>query len=109
MSEVERYWLVVGLVGVGTFLTRASFVAFYSSGNMPDVCLRALRFIPPAVMTAIILPSLFVYSEEVVSLSRPLAAVVAGLVAWKSRNVLATIGAGMGCYWAICWVSQSVS
>lgn len=104
MFDERSYWLVVCFAGVGTFLIRASFIAFYRGGELPDVCMRALRYIPPAVMAAIIVPSLYDETDGAFSLARPLAAIVAGAVAWKSRNVLATIGTGMGCYWAFCWV-----
>ena len=59
---------------------------------------RALRFVPPAVLSAIVLPELVVQSGQIdFSLTnfRLLAGVAAVLVAWKTKNTILTILAGM--------------
>lgn len=59
---------------------------------------RASRFVPPAVLSAIVIPELVIQSGQIdVSLTnfRLLAGVVAVLVAWKTKNTLLTILAGM--------------
>jgi branched-subunit amino acid transport protein len=59
---------------------------------------RALHYVPPAVLSAIIFPELFL-RNGVLSVSfdniRLLAGLVATLVAWYSKNTLLTILAGM--------------
>lgn len=59
---------------------------------------RALHYVPPAVLSAIIFPELF-YRAGTLDISpgntRLLAGVVAILVAWFSKNTLVTILVGM--------------
>lgn len=59
---------------------------------------RALHYVPPAVLSAIIFPELFL-RDGVLNVSvdniRLLAGLVATLIAWYSKNTLLTIIAGM--------------
>jgi branched-subunit amino acid transport protein len=59
---------------------------------------RALHYVPPAVLSAIIFPELFLH-DDVLNISfdniRLLAGLAATLVAWYSKNTLLTIIAGM--------------
>ncbi len=91
-------WLTIIGAGILTFLIRLSFVALLGRLAMPEWFHRALRFVPPAVLTAIIIPELVVRAGAL-DLSplnpRLLAGLLAGVVAWRTRNVLLTIVAGM--------------
>jgi branched-subunit amino acid transport protein len=76
------------------------FIFIYLLGRfeVPETMRRALRFVPPAVLTAIVVPELLIRSGQMdVSLTnfRLLAGVMAVLVAWKTRNTLLTIVGGM--------------
>jgi branched-subunit amino acid transport protein len=91
-------WLVFLLGGLLTFGMRYSFIYLLGRFELPETLRRALRFVPPAVLSAIVLPELVIRSGQVdVSLTnfRLLAGVVAILVAWKTKNTLLTILAGM--------------
>ena len=91
-------WLIFILGGLLTFGMRYSFIYLLGRFEMPDTMRRALRFVPPAVLTAIVVPDLFVQSGQInLSFSnfRLLAGVAAVLVAWKMKNTLLTILAGM--------------
>jgi branched-subunit amino acid transport protein len=63
-----------------------------------------LRFVPPAVLSAIILPDLL-RPDGVWALSfgnvRLLAGILAALVAWRTKNALLTIGVGMAAFWIL--------
>jgi branched-subunit amino acid transport protein len=66
---------------------------------------RALRFVPAAVLTAVVIPLLF-YENGVLMVSlnneRLLAGLVAVLIAWRTRrSVLFTLGGGMATLWAL--------
>jgi branched-subunit amino acid transport protein len=66
---------------------------------VPDWFRRGLRFVPMAVLSAIILPELTNPNGSLfISLRNPqlLAGAVAILVAWRTKNVILTIVAGMG-------------
>lgn len=90
-------WPVIVISGIGTYLMRASFLAFaHRMTTLPPTVDRILRQIPPAVLAAIILPSL-VRPEGHLDLLHPklLAGAVAALVAWRTRNVGVTVIVGI--------------
>lgn len=92
-------WLVMLAAGFLTYLTRLSFILLWGKINIPIWLLRSLRFVPPAVFTAIIFPELFLPQGNLdVSLgnSRLIAGILAALVTWKTRNIVLTILVGMG-------------
>lgn len=95
-------WLVILAIGAITFATRLSFILFFSRMKVNPFLQRALRFVPPAVLSAIILPELVLHESELdlsFSNERLLAGMLAALVAWRTRNVLLTLGAGMLALW----------
>ncbi len=91
-------WLVMLLGGLLTFAMRLSFIYLLGRANVPDAVRRALRFVPPAVLSALILPELFMPSGHLdVSLGnhRWVAGLIAVLVAWRTKSILLTIVAGI--------------
>ena len=52
------YWPALVAAGLVTYLTRLSFIALLGRFELPPLAARALRFVPPAVLSAIILPEL---------------------------------------------------
>lgn len=97
-------WLVLILGGALTFLTRLSFIYLLGRVDTPPVIKRALRFVPPAVLSAIIAPEVLMANGSLnLSLSnlRMLAALAATLVAWYSKNALLAIISGMLVLWAL--------
>jgi branched-subunit amino acid transport protein len=91
-------WLTIVLAGVVTFGIRFSFIYMQGRVSMPDWFQRGLRFVPVAVLSAIILPELASHGGAVdLSLRNPqlLAGTTAMLVAWRTKNVLLTIIAGL--------------
>jgi branched-subunit amino acid transport protein len=91
-------WLAIILAGVITYSIRLSFIVLLNRIDVPVWFRRSLRFVPVAVLTAIIVPETATFQATVnLTLSNPQvpAALVAVLVAWRTRNVLLTIIAGM--------------
>lgn len=100
-------WLTLIIAGILTYLTRLSFIAMLDRWQLPPIVLSALRFVPPAVLSAIIFPELLIRGGNIdVSLqnTRLIAGLVAALVGWKSRNILLTIAAGMGALYLLQWL-----
>jgi branched-subunit amino acid transport protein len=91
-------WLVMLLGGLITFGMRFSLIYLFGRFEVPETIRRALHYVPPAVLSAIIFPELFI-PDGTLNLSlentRLLAGLVAILVAWFSKNTLITIIAGM--------------
>jgi branched-subunit amino acid transport protein len=100
-------WILLGVAGLGTWLIRLSFIALLGrTAAIPDLAMRILRLIPAAVLAAIVTPSITHASGSFdLATDRFVAGVIAGLVAWRTKNVLATIGAGMG----VLWLLQAIS
>jgi branched-subunit amino acid transport protein len=91
-------WLVLLLGGLLTFGMRFIFIYLLGRLEVPETMRRALRFVPPAVLSAIVVPELLIRSGQMdVSLAnfRLLAGAVAILVAWRTKNTLLTILSGM--------------
>ncbi len=97
-------WLIMIGIGLLTFATRLSFIALLARLSVPQGLKRALRFIPVAVLSAIIAPELAAYNG-VLNLSplnpRLLAGLIATAVAYKTKNVIVTIVAGMFALWVL--------
>jgi branched-subunit amino acid transport protein len=91
-------WPVMLLGGLITFATRFSFIYLFGKFQVPETVRRALHYVPPAVLSAIVFPELFL-RDGALDLSfsnvRLLAGLVAILVAWYSKNTLLTILVGM--------------
>ncbi len=90
------WWILIG-GGLITYGIRLSFILLLEKISVPDWFKRALRFVPPAVLSAIILPGLFAPNGSIeLSLhnTQLLAGGVAILVAWKTKNVILTILVG---------------
>jgi branched-subunit amino acid transport protein len=99
-----QIWLLLLVIGLGTFALRLSFIHWFGSREMPAWLGRPLRFVPAAVLPALVAPAV-IYGGDAPGFSadnpRLLAALVAAVVAWRSRNVLWTLAAGMIALWII--------
>lgn len=94
---------VVGVVGLFTFAIRFSFVGLVGwIDGLPPRLERALRFVPAAVLAALVAPSVVVVAPETgLAVDRLLAGGVAAAVAWRTETILATLAAGMATLWAV--------
>lgn len=100
-------WLTLLCMGLVTYAIRLSLIGVLGDWQVPPLITRALRFVPPAVLSAIILPELL-RPDDTLDLSltntRLLAGLLAALVAWRTKNVLATIAVGMVTLWLLQWL-----
>lgn len=94
--------LILGMTAV-TFGVRYITLAAVSRVPMPQPLFRALRYVPPAVLAAIIAPAVLI-GKSGLNLSHtnaPLfASLATALVAWRTRNLLLAIVLGMLALWA---------
>jgi len=91
-------WLIMIIGGLITFGMRFSLIFLFGKFEIPLTMRKALHYVPPAVLSAIILPELLYQSNQLdLSLGNTslLAGIVAILVAWFTKNTLLTILAGM--------------
>jgi len=97
-------WLLLISMGLVTYAIRLSLIVLIGRVDVSPLIQRALRFVPPAVLSAIIFPELLRPGGTLdLSLGnvRLLAGVLAALVAWRTKNVLLTIGVGMAALWVL--------
>ena len=90
--------------GLLTFIIRLSFILLLGKVEIPVMAQKALRLVPPAVLTAIFVPDLLLRQGQVdvtLNNARLFAGVLAGLVAWKSKNAVLTIITGMIALWLL--------
>lgn len=106
MIDAFEYWMVAIGLGGGTYLVRASFLLLPNGNVVSEGWNLLLRFIAPSALTAIVVPA--VIASHTVELEssgfvKPIAAVCALVVAWKTQNTLATIASGMLVFWGLRW------
>lgn len=101
-------WAAVILIGVGTYLTRLSFIGIFGERAMPLWLERPLRYVAPAVLGAIVLPAVVMPDGTLdfapASNPRFLAGLVAAAVAVRFRNIALVIVVGMGTLWLLDWL-----
>lgn len=95
---MNRTWTAIVLAGIGTFAMRASFLALaHKLSEVPAWAERILRQIPPAALAALVIPALVRPQGEFdLSQWRLPAGLIAGLVAWRTKNVALTLVIGIG-------------
>ena len=104
MEGALKLWIVIVAVGALNYLSRVSFIAFFASREMPPLLARALKFVPAAMLTALVLPMVLTPSVAgtLAGLNpRIPAAIVAAVVAYFTHSTLKTLGSGMVALWLL--------
>ena len=107
MTNGEVWAVILGGMLV-TYGTRLSFILLPHPERLPDLFRRGLRLVAPAVLSAILVPQVFVgESGEIEWLSpQSLAAAVAAVIGWRTRNTWLAIGSGMISLWILLAVGR---
>jgi branched-subunit amino acid transport protein len=102
MEAALKLWAVIFAVGALNYLSRLSFIAFFARRSMPPMLARALRYVPSAMLTALVLP-MVVDPGVAVAASMPkiVAAIIATAVAYFKLGTLWTLGVGMTAVWIL--------
>ena len=105
------FWLAILGAGAVTFALRLSLIALLGRVEVPPLLERALRYVPAAVLTAVVIP-LLVYQDGALEVSlgneRLIAGLLAAVIAWRTRNVLLVLGGGMAALWMLQAIGQSL-
>ena len=100
---MDETYMLAGMALV-TFGIRYSMFGLAGRYEFPRPLLEALRYVPPAVLTAIIVPSVLIPAGESIDLSLSnaylIGAVVAASIGWWRKNLLLTIIVGMAAFLA---------
>ena len=95
-------WLSIIIAGILTYLTRMTMIALVSREMLGDKIKAVLEYVPSAVFPAIIFPAIFINDfGSFVEINDPkiFGAIVAVIVGYFSKNIIATILAGLASYW----------
>ena len=100
-------WITIIIAGVLTYFTRMTMIAIVRRNLLGDRIKEVLTFVPSAVFPAIIFPAIFLNDYgDYIHLNDPkiFGAIVAILVGYFSKNVVATIFSGLLSYWIIIFI-----
>lgn len=92
-------WITIIAIGLITYAIRLSLILLSEHILLPEAVQRALRFVPDLV---------FHNGMPDVTLdnARLLAGILAIVVAWRTRNIIATVVSGMGALWFLLFVGH---
>ena len=96
------HWSLIIYAGIITFVTRFSMIFLLKEDILNNKAKKILSFVPAAIFPAIIFPPIFLDENATVNLEnnpKILAATFAIIVGYLSKNIIATIFAGLISYW----------
>jgi branched-subunit amino acid transport protein len=111
MTPVAQFWFLIVVLALGTWSMRSLPIILHGHVPHPPWLERLLKHVPVAALTALVIPgSIYLHQGSIYSFApaRTIAAVAALVVAWRTKNVLATLVAGMGVLWVAQWVLGAV-
>ena len=97
MSAAHIIVLILGMTAIA-FASKFTMIAILGKMDLPAWLGRSLRFVVPSVLTAVVAPAVLVRGGAL-AVGPSNARLVAGVVAWRTRNMLWTIIAGMAAIW----------
>lgn len=95
---MNNEWIMIIGMALVTFAVRYPPLVLIGKLPLPQPIFRALRYVPPAVLAAIIAPTV-VMPQGTIDLSLNgylVSGIISVLVAWRTKSLLLTIGIGMG-------------
>jgi branched-subunit amino acid transport protein len=98
MDQKVIFWTIVGM-GVVTYLPRLLPTLFLAGRDLRPIIISWLRLVPPAVLSAMLVPSLLVREDKVNLTLENLflwAGLVAFVVACRYKSLFLTVIVGMG-------------
>jgi len=104
MSQTALFWLMIVVLALGTWAMRSLPIMLHGRVPHPPWLARLLRHVPVAALTSLVVPAaLYVHQGADYSFApaRTVAAVVALMVALKTKNTLATLASGMATLWLL--------
>ena len=97
-------WLSIIIAGILTYFTRMTMIALVDRDMLGEKIKAVLAYVPSAVFPAIIFPAIFINDYGTyIEINDPkiFGAIVAIIVGYFSKNVIATIFSGLISYWLI--------
>ncbi|MBK9115462.1 MAG: AzlD domain-containing protein [Betaproteobacteria bacterium] len=107
MEGALKLWAVIVAVGALNYASRLSFIAFFARRSMPPLLARALKYVPAAMLTALIVPMIVDWKGAAADFATPrvAGALIAAAVAFATRSTLKTLAVGMAALWLLQWAA----
>ena len=100
-------WLSITIAGILTYFTRMTMIVLVRRDLLGEKIKAVLAYVPSAVFPAIIFPAIFINDYGAyIEMNDPkiFGALVAVIVGYFSKNIIATISAGLVSYWFLIFV-----
>lgn len=103
-------WLLIAGMALVTFMIRYSLIALSGRIQLSPAMVKALSFVPPAVLTAIVVPAVLITEEQGLWIgldnARLVGAIAAVLISLWRKNLLLTIVGSMGIFLLWQWLIE---
>ncbi|MDG2459980.1 MAG: AzlD domain-containing protein [Luminiphilus sp.] len=97
--------LAIVLTGLGSYIMRAFFIFALARYTFPPTLLRALEFVAPTVMAALVISMMTTPEGELVAgPPEALGLICAAVTAKLTGNHILSLAAGMISFWLLGWV-----
>ena len=100
-------WALIIYCGMITFFTRFSMIALLKKEMFNDRIREVLSYVPSAIFPAIIFPAIFLDEMGFLQFEnnpKILASIIAVIIGILSKNIIATIVAGLAVYWFLIFI-----
>ena len=100
-------WLSIIVAGILTYFTRMTMIALVDRDMLGKKIKAVLAYVPSAVFPAIIFPAIFLDSSGLLQIEnnpKILASMIAIIIGVFSKNIIATIVAGLAVYWFLIFI-----
>ena len=100
-------WFSIIIAGILTYLMRMTMIALVDRDLLGNKIKAVLEYVPSAVFPAIIFPAIFINDYGAfIKIDDPkiFGAIVAIIVGYFSKNIIATILSGLISYWFLIFV-----
>ncbi|WP_035986927.1 AzlD domain-containing protein [Leptolyngbya sp. KIOST-1] len=100
-------WLLVAAMALVTFSIRYLLLAFSGRISLSPTLVRALGYVPPVVLTAIVVPAVVLPAGDLWlswQNARLVGAIACVILAVWRQNLLLTIAGGMAVFWGWSWL-----
>ena len=100
-------WALIIYCGLITFFTRFSMIALLKKEMFNDRIREVLSYVPSAIFPAIIFPAIFLDEMGFLQFEnnpKILASIIAVIIGTLSKNIIATIVAGLAVYWFLIFI-----
>ena len=100
-------WVGMIAAGILNFLSKFLSLNYFDASKMNPIVRQILAYVPSAIFPAIIFPAIFLSETGNLDLEnnpKIYASIVAVIIGVLSKNIIATIFAGLASYWFIIFV-----